>query len=148
MYNLQKRISDLEINCSLGENLSWNTINSKIDEMNNSIDDDIVYHTKVNMFRDLDKINYQLCVGKIVEQCSKSIKYNKENRKILLFSFDIDDHCPITNYSYLTIFFGVTDIDANTCFKKYKHIFKIIKHNIYFEIQNKEKIHFKLFFNL
>jgi hypothetical protein len=147
MYRLHKRVSELGINCLLKDNLSWDMIDFQIDTMNSRIDYDVIYHTKVNSYRDLDKINYQLCVDRIIECCKKKIKYNKDDKKILLFSFDIDDHCPITNYSYLTIFFGPIDIDANICFTKIRHIFKtnLSANGFCFEIQNKEKIHFKLF---
>lgn len=154
MYNLHKRASDLGINCLLKNNITWKNVEFKIDEMNNCVDDDTQFYPKVNSYGDLNKINYQLCIDRIIECCKMRIRCEKHREKILLFSFDIDEYCPLTNYLYLTIFFGAKDTDSNFCFKNFQHIFKYLhngdnlKYNtnaFYFEIQNKDKIHFELF---
>lgn len=129
MYCIENRVSIYSYICILYDNLSWNIIENEINNMNEKYNDDNSY-IKVNNSNHIDPINYQLCTNSIIENILFKLHYERDEQT--LFSFYIDDFCKITNYSYLTIFFGPQDnknfFDKNQ--KIYDHILKMIEQKI------------------
>lgn len=122
MYDLRKRIVMLGYIYHLDKNLMWGFIENKLKIIEKETNND----KKINISSDIYYANYKICTDAIIEKIIRALKYNKDSN--IIFSFNLEDHCPITNYSYLVIFFGPLDqIDFYHRNVKYVHISQIIK---------------------
>ncbi len=116
------------------KNITLDDVNKMTHIMNNKLDDDNDHYVKVNKENQIDAINYNICVQEILKSICKKIKNETNvNKKILLFTFNIDDECPHTNYSYITIFFGPLDNDK---FYELNHSYKYIGEEISILLKN------------
>ena len=126
MYNMYERCKVLNLKCNLLDDLSWDDIDNQIKKNDTIMENDDGVYMNINNTNDFDDINYNNCIQRLLDYFSSNENNNSGSSfddPKLLFSFDDKQHCMVTNYSYISIFFGPSD-DIFFFKKEYEHIFK------------------------
>lgn len=136
-YDISARIKSLNIRCEIDPSVTLDLINKRIHEQQECVHDNEKHHSKIHKLADMDTVNYNLCVKKILK-CFVQRKLHHT----VIFSFCIDEECPLTNYSYLTIFFGATNEHEKS--HKYPHVLNGIADDVLLKIylDKNDKIRF------
>lgn len=139
-YGIVERLKKLGIKYTIDSDETLTKIEIQIKENQAIIDNDECDVPKINTVKQIDIVNYQLCVKNIIDCISeRKIYYNN------LFTFNIQKKCPISNYSYMAIFFG--PIDSKNFFKgKYVNVLNKIQDDVILNIcvDENNKIQFNI----
>lgn len=110
--------------------ITLNDIVENIKNMDAKMDDEYSCYPKITKEKSLNLINYNKCIENILHCIARNILCNQflyDYETAILFSFNLYDKCPYTNYSYFTIFFGPPD---NFNFYKLNQNYHLIKNKI------------------
>lgn len=129
MYNIRQRATNLKIKCEL-DNLTWNEVNAQLENNNDLVEKDDAIWINIDNEIDFDEKTYYKCINNICECLETNLKLQRDS----LFHFTDKDHCPITNYSYIAIFFGPAD-NKNFFGDVYSHISKLVSFEICVKIK-------------
>ena len=135
----------MNLDYKLDDSLLWDDIDKEIKQNDIIVENDDGVYMNINNVSDFDEINYNICIKNILKCFESKQKIPNEKEQNLIFSFNDRQHCPLTNYSYISIFFG--PVDNYDFFKKeFKHIFDVINYKIKIIIyKHNDRIIFDLF---